>query len=181
MTTSMRATGYADERHLGEMTRLPRISDAATTAGRDGGEPNPMFSLLVETETDVVGLLAYGLYKQNKRDWLIAHQARAGREPTLAELDAFILGERIPRRVITYRRLAQDMLASDDAVAAAPRPGLLDGLMASPANDARPHAARAAAPKPPITWRYIGLLLVMLVAMAVIFRLAAGWLFGTGR
>jgi hypothetical protein len=158
--------------------KLPRVTDAAPEAAPHA-ERNPVFSLLVQTETDTTGLLAYALYKQNKRDWLIAHRAREGREPTPSELDAYILGESIPRRITTYRRLAEDMLAAD--VAEMRRPGLLNGLMA-PAND--PTAARVAvaqAAKQPITWKYIAFLLGLLVVMAVLFRLAAGWLFGTGR
>jgi hypothetical protein len=171
--------------HTTDLVRqsLPRIADSPALAARsEGGAPNPVFELVVQGEHDVVGLLAYGLYKQNKRDWLIAHLAKEGREPTAAESDAFILGERIPRRVATYRRLAEDMLASDSSLRPMEKPGLLNGLMAQPANDTlRTHAAVAAAARQPITWRYIAFLLGLLVVMAVLFRVAAGWLFGTGR
>jgi hypothetical protein len=142
-------------------------------------EHNPVFSLLVQNEADTTGLLAYALYKQNKRDWLIAHHGRVGREPTSAELDAYILGESIPRRIATYRQLADDMLTVGSSPA--PRPGLLNGLMVPADDAATPRAAAAQAKKQTITWKYIAFLLAMLVAMAVLFRLAAGWLFGTGR
>lgn len=159
--------------------KLPRVTDSPQAAAALEPEPNPVFALLVQSETDTVGLLAYGLYKQNKRDWLIAHRARNDHAPAQGELDAFILGESIPRRIATYRRLAEDMLASDAAEAR--KPGLLNGLMA-PANDATASRMPAAqAQKQVITWKYIAFLLAMLVAMAVLFRLAAGWLFGTGR
>jgi hypothetical protein len=156
--------------------KLPRVSDAPQKAETTEAIHNPVFSLLVQNETDTTGLLAYGLYKQNKRDWLIAHRARDGREPTKAELDAYILGESIPRRIATYRRLAEDQLASDGVTTRAP--GVLSGLMATPANDVPPSRAAQGA-KPAITWKYILFLLAMLVAMAVLFRLAATWLFGT--
>jgi hypothetical protein len=179
----MRGSVLGGERLDQDLPRLPRVTDPPPAPAIDetaADNRNPMFGLLVEAEADVTGLLAYGLYKQNKRDWLIAHRSRTGREPTEAELEAFILGERLPRRIATYRRLAQDLFASD-GTAVAQKSGLLDGLMAAPANDASPQAALAAAARKPITWRYIGLMLAMLVVMAIVFRIAAGWLFGTGR
>jgi hypothetical protein len=159
--------------------KLPRVTDAPTPATQETPEHNPVFALLVQSDTDTTGLLAYALYKQNKRDWLKAHHARDGKGPSEAELRSYILGESIPRRLSTYRRLAEDMLAADQT--APQQAGLLTGLMA-PANDmtaARPALVQAAGKA--ITWRYIGFLLLMLVLMAVVFRLAAGWLFGTGR
>jgi hypothetical protein len=179
MQNLARAADAADETRDVARPTLPRITDPPAlgmTAAEDRNL-NPVFELLVQGESDLVGLLAYGLYKQNKRDWLIAHKARDGREPTQAETDAFILGERIPRRIATYRRLAEDMLASDVA-RPAEKPSLLTGLIAAPANDSLRLPSAAAKPKPTITWRYIAFLLAMLVAMAVVFRLAAGWLFG---
>jgi hypothetical protein len=173
MSMPAEAAGEAIER----LPRLPRVTDEMTTTQLQAEERNPVFSLLVQGETDLTGLLAYGLYKQNKRDWLIAHRAREGRDPSSTELDAYILGESIPRRIATYRRLAEDMLASD-ASRDQRQPGLLTGLMAAPANDSMPRLAGAQAAKQTITWKYIAFLLAMLVAMAVLFRLAASWLFG---
>jgi hypothetical protein len=145
---------------------------------------NPMFELLVQGESDVTGLLAYSLYKQNKRDWLIAFQATDGRDPDGAETAAFILAERLPRRVATYRRLAEDMLTQqrDDT-----RSSRANGLMQAPANDAAFSGAIAPGTPPtlqqaarsPVTWRYIAVMLLLLVAMAILFRLAGAWLFGT--
>jgi hypothetical protein len=137
---------------------------------------NPMFELLVQGESDVTGLLAYALYKQNKRDWLIAFQATHGRDPDDVETEAFILGERQPRRTATYRRLAEDMLRRGDSTSSS----LLKGLMQTPANDtASPGPGLQQAAKSPVTWRYIAIMLMMLVAMAVVFRMAGAWLFGT--
>ncbi len=182
MTTSASLDADEESMPIKPQPRLPRVTDPVPPA-EASSEPNAMFRLLVENEDDVTGLLAYGLYKQNKRDWLIAHQAGSGRAPTQAELDAFILGERIPRRVATYRRLAEDMLAARTrGQAEKPSRPILEGLMTPPANDATSAAAAmASAARKPITWRYIAFLLAMLVAMAIIFRLAASWLFGTGR
>jgi hypothetical protein len=145
---------------------------------------NPLFELLVQGEGDVMGLLAYSLYKQNKRDWLIAYQATHSHDPGEAETAAFILSERLPRRVATYRRLAEDMLSQHKDET---RTSRTNGLMQAPANDAtRTTPAMAVGPptlqqaaKSPVTWRYIAIMLMMLVAMAIVFRLAGSWLFGT--
>jgi hypothetical protein len=156
---------------------LPHVN-ARTDADADQSDSednrNPIFELLVKNEQDVAGLLAYALYKQNKRDWLIAFQATTGRQPTDGEVSAFILGERIPRRTATYRKLAEDMLARSEG-----KPSLLAGLIAQPANDtggSRPVVLPAK--KNMLIVRYIGIMLVMLVIMAVAFRFVASWLFG---
>ncbi|MGL4635152.1 MAG: hypothetical protein ACRCWF_04150 [Beijerinckiaceae bacterium] len=156
---------------------MPRI-DHLPTVELEANVPeehrNPMFELLVQSENDVTGLMAYALYKQNKRDWLVTFQATNGRAPTDAEVAAFILGERIPRRTSTYRNLAEDMLAKGG-----PKSGLLNGLMSAPANDTDRTRTMPGAPAKPktLSWRYIGFLLAMLVVMAIVFRVAAGWLF----
>jgi hypothetical protein len=150
---------------------MPALADAVPAEDAR----NPIYDLLVQGETDVIGLLAYSLYKQNKRDWLIAFQATHGRDPAAVETDAFILGERIPRRIATYRRLAEDMLDKGELQSSS----LLSGLVSTPANDLggqRPLGQKTN--RSPITWRYIGTLLAGLVVMAIVFRLAAGWLFG---
>lgn len=167
--------------------KLPRAEPAASPVA-DALTPedarNPMFELLVRNETDVAGLLAYSLYKQNKRDWLISFQAAHGRPPVEAETEAFILGERIARRTTTYRLLAEDMLRSGEPA----KPGRREAAMPAPtqaraqsvaefaANDAGRPAAQAAA-KRSMNWRQIGLLLLALVAMAIVFRLVGAWLF----
>lgn len=74
---------------------------------------SPIFAELVQAEDDTVGLLAYALYKQNKRDWLASFAKEHGREATEGEVEAYHLGDRTPRRVLTYRRLAVDVLAKD--------------------------------------------------------------------
>ena len=157
--------------------KLPKVGEpAAISQARNAPEDlrNPMFELLVQNESDISGLLAYALYKQNKRDWLIAFQAAHGRMPDSAEAEAFILGERIPRRTATYRKLAEDMLQRGEA-----RTSLLGGLITPPANDVAGQYPMHPQQKKPLTWRYVGFLLIMLVAMAVAFRLAGAWLFGT--
>jgi hypothetical protein len=47
---------------------------------------NTVYEKLVQRDDDLIGLIAYALYKQHKRDWLIAYRQREGREPSAAEL-----------------------------------------------------------------------------------------------
>jgi hypothetical protein len=77
------------------------------------GLRDTIFEKLVTHENDVIGLLAYSLSMQNKRDWLFAFQSEKGRDPTPAEMAAYDIGERIERRLGTYRKLAENALAGN--------------------------------------------------------------------
>jgi hypothetical protein len=88
----------------------PGTGSAITASGEDG-DRNPVFSHLVTGDNDIVGLVAYSIYKQNKLDWLLAFHRATGREPTEQENLAYIIGEATPRRLATYRHLADSTLA----------------------------------------------------------------------
>lgn len=78
------------------------------------GLPNDnVFDRLVHDEEDVVGLLAFSLSMQNKRDWLAAFKKEVGREPSSQEVTAYDIGERIDRRLATYRKLAEYALSGN--------------------------------------------------------------------
>ncbi|HLW91644.1 MAG TPA: hypothetical protein VKS78_10125 [Roseiarcus sp.] len=83
--------------------------DAAAEAVE--AERNPIFDSLVKVEGEVSGLVAYSIYKQNKRAWLNDFQKIVGRPPSEAETRAYIIGESTDRRLATYRHLAQATLA----------------------------------------------------------------------
>jgi len=88
----------------------PAAADAhAESAGE--AERNPIFDALVTPDEDVAGLVAYSLYKQNKRAWLEDFIKATGRAPTDAESRAYIIGESTERRLNTYRHLAAATLA----------------------------------------------------------------------
>jgi hypothetical protein len=70
-----------------------------------------VFQKLVAADDDVVGLVAYSIYKQNKLDWLRAFENLRSRAPGEAELSAYVIGENTPRRLATYRHLAESTLA----------------------------------------------------------------------
>ena len=71
---------------------------------------NPVFEQLVAGDADIVGLVAYSIYKQHKRDWLIAFKQTKSRMPSEDETFAYIIGESTPRRLATFRHLAQATL-----------------------------------------------------------------------
>ena len=76
----------------------------------DPAEHNVVFTSLVTGDADIVGLVAYSIYKQNKYDWLQAYSRLQGRMPEPAEVHSYLLGESTARRLATYRHLAQAVL-----------------------------------------------------------------------
>lgn len=50
---------------------------------------NEVFERLVTDADDIEGFIAYGLYKQAKREWLIAYHEQYARAPTAAERAAY--------------------------------------------------------------------------------------------
>ena len=98
---------------------LPPHDSAGHPLEGVAGLRDTIFEKLVGGENDVVGLLAYSLSMQNKRDWLAAFKAEAGRDPTAAEMTAYDIGERIERRLTTYRKLAEHALAGNSFWASA--------------------------------------------------------------
>jgi hypothetical protein len=89
------------------------VSQPLTQAPRDAAENErqSVFTSLVGDDSDVIGLIAYSIYKQNKHDFLVAFSRQRAREPNEAELSAYILGEATPRRLAIYRHLAESTLA----------------------------------------------------------------------
>lgn len=93
----------------------PAPAPVAALAITDGGAESPgdrntVFGSLVTEDSDVVGLVAYSIYKQNKHDFLVAFSKLKGREPSETELAAYTMGESTPRRLAIYRHLAQATL-----------------------------------------------------------------------
>jgi hypothetical protein len=101
-----------------KVTGLPRVNApvrAREEADLDGpeSEHNTIFDSLVKVEGEVAGLVAYSIYKQNKRAWLQDFVKASGRPPTDAETRAYIIGESTERRLATYRHLAEATLAGE--------------------------------------------------------------------
>jgi hypothetical protein len=99
----------------GASAPLPRATGLPAHPELEGEvERNPIFDALVGTdEGDVAGLVAYSIYKQNKRAWLDDFVKTTGRAPSDAEARSYIIGESTERRIATYRRLAASTLAGD--------------------------------------------------------------------
>jgi hypothetical protein len=119
---------------------------AASPGALEGvvGLRDTIFEKLVTHENDVVGLLAYSLSMQNKRDWLFAFQSEKGRDPTPAEMAAYDIGERIERRLGTYRKLAENALAGNASWASTATTPVSE-LPGSPATGSFPATAAPAA------------------------------------
>ncbi len=86
------------------------------------GDRNTIFDSLVKVEGEVAGLVAYSIYKQNKRAWLQDFIKATGRPPSDAESRAYIIGESTERRLATYRHLAAATLAGQGPEAATSGP-----------------------------------------------------------
>ena len=102
---------------------LPRAVGMPAHPELDGEiERNPIFDALVGSEgEDVAGLVAYSIYKQNKRAWLDDFIKTTGRGPSDAETRSYIIGESTERRLAIYRRLAASTLSGDSPARAAGR------------------------------------------------------------
>lgn len=106
---SVAAASLATEKAIAEAIRpkeksLPAVTESKPPESLDHHE---IFTKLVSGDDDIVGLVAYSIYKQNKIDWMRAFEERFGRAPNDEEFSAYIVGENTPRRVTTYRFLAE--------------------------------------------------------------------------
>ncbi len=146
----------------------------------DPAEHNVVFTSLVTSDKDIVGLVAYSLYKQNKYDWLQAYGRLQGRMPDAAEAQSYLLGESTPRRLATYRHLAEAVLdgRGPDMAGAAPGPTrstvkvIGAGATSSPAHDT---PARRARPGVQLSPRAIAGLCIALGVLLILF-----WLLRSG-
>ena len=94
---------------------LPRAVGLPARPEHEGEvERNPIFDALVGSDgEEVAGLVAYSIYKQNKRAWLDDFVKTTGRAPSEAETRSYIIGESTERRIATYRRLAASTLSGE--------------------------------------------------------------------
>ncbi len=119
-------------------------------------ERTGVFTSLVKEDSDISGLVAYSIYKQNKLDWLQAFEAATCRAPNESELAAYIIGESTPRRLATYRHLAESTLAGKGP----------DVEGATPTRNGGPHVAGQGASLPtPRSLVLYGIIAVLFVAV----------------
>lgn len=125
---------------------------------QDSGR-NAVFASLVKGDSDITGLVAYSIFKQNELDWLQEFRTAKGREPTESEADSYIIGESTPRRLATYRHLADATLAGNG-------PDVASGGPSTPrAVSLQQHAARPAGGLGSSAIMYFILTLVLLVVV----------------
>jgi hypothetical protein len=149
--------------------------DAVTTDEQEP-ERNIVFGSLVTGDADIVGLVAYSIYKQNKHDWLVAFRRAKGREPQENEAAAYIVGESTPRRLATYRHLAEATLEGRGPTTPA---GAVDEAPRS-----YPIAARrtpAAGGGATANWGLIGLLGLAIVALVATYLAARFGMIGPSK
>lgn len=136
---------------------------------KESGEHNIVFGSLVTGDNDIVGLVAYSIYKQNKHDWLIAFNKATGRPPNEAENAAYIIGESTPRRLSIYRHLAEATLEGRGPATAASGEGLTQRSYAIAAK------AQTAARPSGLNWSFIGFIgLAVIGAIALALALRFG-------
>lgn len=68
---------------------------------------NDIYSTLVEDSDDILGIIAYSFYKQQKIEFLQAFQAENGRAPSDAELRVFYVTSNSPASLTSYRTKAE--------------------------------------------------------------------------
>ena len=140
-----------------EARRLPSV-DLFAVDPAPAGDHNPVYRELVGDRAEIVDLLAYAIYKQHKHDFREAFFAAYERDPTSAELAAYIVGESTPRRLAAYRFLAAAKLAGEDGSA----PGA--EALAAPTLAARPGKKGQ--------WRQVAWLTTMLLGLIVLASVA---------
>ena len=136
-------------------------------ADNGDGERNLVFTNLVREDADIVGLVAYSIYKQNKLDWLQAFERIKGRAPEPGEQAAYIIGESTPRRLAIYRHLADATLMGQG-----PEPGTEAGSKGFRGSVRRgPHGATSWFG--PSLIAYVALAIVILIAFYLAFHFTA--------
>lgn len=71
---------------------------------------NQAYESLVKADDDVHGLLAYALYKQHKRDWIMSYKKDHGGPPGEADLAAFMRSQLLPKAIDGHLRTARSIL-----------------------------------------------------------------------
>lgn len=105
------ATEKAIEEALLSTEKSLTAVSGAIVKPSDALDQNEIFTKLVSGDDDIIGLVAYSLYKQNKIEWMRSFEDRRGRAPNDDEFAAYIIGENTPRRVSTYRFLAESTVS----------------------------------------------------------------------
>lgn len=71
---------------------------------------NFIYEKLVASENDLIGLLAYGLYKRHKIDFIRTFNDEHGRDPTEAEFQPFYTSSTVSNQLDRYKEQAGRLL-----------------------------------------------------------------------
>lgn len=80
------------------------------SAPHDTGEHNRAYEQLVSADDDLVGLIAYSLYKKDKRDFYISWQEQHGAPPQPDQIKAFTATVLTLGQQLRYRTAARDII-----------------------------------------------------------------------
>ena len=127
---------------------------AAQALANTDRDRNGVFANLVKEDSDISGLVAYSIYKQNKLDWLQAFESAKGRARTNPNSPPTSSGKAPPSRLATYRHLAESTLAGKG-------PDVDRGLSRHPSNMAAGQANTLLSPRLLVTYAIIALLFVV--------------------
>jgi hypothetical protein len=75
-----------------------------------GPHYNTVDERLVLRDDDLIGLMAYALYKQRKRAWVLDFKAQKNRTPNSDEHSSLIIGETTAARLKDYSQQADTRL-----------------------------------------------------------------------
>jgi hypothetical protein len=77
----------------------------STSEGSDGY--NNIFSELVDDPDDILGIIAYSFYKQQKIEFIQAFRAKHSRPPSEADLNTFYITSNSPASLASYKTKAE--------------------------------------------------------------------------
>lgn len=150
----------------------------ALPAGQTEDKFNTIFKRLVSGPDDLVGMVAYGIYKQEKRDWIIRFQTEKGRRPNEAEVWAF--NEHFSETALArLRSEAESMLiAFAESVVESRTPDIAKGIMASgmedlskaieqSTTDVKGYVKAQTSPGWAIVWNTVAWLISVVITVAV--------------
>lgn len=145
----------------------PRGTEARRPAG-------PLYAHLVEGEDDVIGLVAYALYKRDKREFLANLQKQRGNPPTPDQLDAFTASVLTAGQRDRYRASARQVLDAYAGVAVeAERPTIVETAVSG--------RVERAARRIEATGRWWRLVLAAFAGAALFAAAVVGTYYGLGR
>jgi hypothetical protein len=85
---------------------------SVTEGGRPSAPPEPanVYEYFIGSEEDIVGLVAYAIYKQEKREWLANWRRQNSSDPSPEHFSAFISANLTPGQRHRYRNAARQVL-----------------------------------------------------------------------